>query len=119
VKNKRITNGMQDNQKKLCGAKLRGKDARCQVAILMRNGRCRIHGGKSLGGWAHPNYKHGYYSKSPLDEWLWLGNRDSDIRREEKRRERLEKKIEQAVKEDRERIERRMKMIEKGGGKPF
>ena len=27
---------------------------------------CYHHGGKSLSGYAHPNYKHGYYSKNPL-----------------------------------------------------
>jgi hypothetical protein len=29
----------------------------------MRNGRCRMHGGASLSWFAHPNYKHGKYSK--------------------------------------------------------
>lgn len=29
----------------------------------MQNGRCRMHGGKSLSWFAHPNYKHGLYSK--------------------------------------------------------
>jgi hypothetical protein len=29
----------------------------------MPNGRCRLHGGKSLGGIASPRYQHGLYSK--------------------------------------------------------
>ena len=52
---------------KICGAKLRNKDAICQNKIIMRNGRCRLHGGNSLSGIAHPNWKHGRRSKNPLD----------------------------------------------------
>jgi hypothetical protein len=29
----------------------------------MTNGRCRLHGGKTPGGIASPNWKHGHYSK--------------------------------------------------------
>ena len=29
---------------------------------MLTNGRCRLHGGKSLRGAAHPNFKHGRYS---------------------------------------------------------
>ena len=47
---------------KLCGAKKRGKAETCR-APAMPNGRCRIHGGLSLGGIAHPNFKHGRRSK--------------------------------------------------------
>lgn len=44
-----------------CGAKTRsGKP--CQLAA-MPNGRCRIHGGKTPRGMAHPNTKTGRYSK--------------------------------------------------------
>jgi hypothetical protein len=46
----------------LCGAKLRKKDQTCRQAA-MPNGRCRLHGGKSLGGIASPRFKHGRYSK--------------------------------------------------------
>ncbi len=28
----------------------------------MRNGRCRMHGGTSYGGYASPRLKHGWYS---------------------------------------------------------
>jgi hypothetical protein len=47
---------------KICGAKLRGKDQRCRQ-WAMPNGRCRLHGGKSLGGVDSPTFKHGRYSK--------------------------------------------------------
>jgi hypothetical protein len=47
---------------KLCGAKKQRKDETCR-APAMPNGRCRIHGGLSLGGIAHPNFKHGRRSK--------------------------------------------------------
>ncbi len=43
-----------------CGAKNKaGKPCRARA---MANGRCRIHGGKSLAGIASPAYKHGGYS---------------------------------------------------------
>jgi hypothetical protein len=35
------------------------------------NGRCNLHGGKSLAWFAHPNFKHGLYSKyAPQGIWL-------------------------------------------------
>jgi hypothetical protein len=44
-----------------CGAKTRsGQPCRGK---RMPNGRCRMHGGGSLGGIASPNFKHGRYSK--------------------------------------------------------
>ncbi len=46
---------------KLCGAKTRSGGT-CKNRA-MPNGRCRMHGGKSLGGIASPTYKHGRYSK--------------------------------------------------------
>jgi len=49
------------NKTKICGAKTRRGSA-CRRAP-MRNGRCSNHGGKSLAWFAHPNYKHGRYSK--------------------------------------------------------
>lgn len=33
----------------------------------MRYGRCRMHGGASLRGFAHPQYKHGLFSKYSLE----------------------------------------------------
>ena len=47
--------------KKECGAKTRS-GGRCR-APAMPNGRCRIHGGKSLAGPAAANFKTGRYSK--------------------------------------------------------
>jgi len=45
----------------ICGAKTRsGKP--CQK-YAMANGRCKLHGGKSLKGAAAPSFKHGRYSK--------------------------------------------------------
>lgn len=44
-----------------CGAKTRS-GAPCR-GLAMPNGRCRIHGGKSLSGIAHPGFKHGRYSQ--------------------------------------------------------
>lgn len=45
----------------ICGAKTRSGGV-CQNAP-MPNGRCRMHGGKSLSGAAHPNFRTGRYSK--------------------------------------------------------
>lgn len=47
--------------KKVCGAKLRNKDAYCQKPP-MENGRCRLHGGKTPMGPDLPQYKHGRYA---------------------------------------------------------
>jgi len=44
-----------------CGAKTRSGRACCSPA--MRNGRCRMHGGRSLRGEASPNYRHGGYTR--------------------------------------------------------
>jgi hypothetical protein len=52
---------MKDTEKAICGAKTRsGKP--CQKAP-MKNGRCHLHGGKSLKGEEHPNFRHGKRSK--------------------------------------------------------
>jgi hypothetical protein len=40
----------------LCGARLRGRDAFCQKHGML-NGRCRLHGGLSLKGSDHWNYR--------------------------------------------------------------
>ncbi len=57
-----------------CGAKTR-KGAPCR-APAMKNGRCRMHGGKSTGPRTpeglnrsqHANYKHGFYSAELIAE---------------------------------------------------
>ena len=48
-----------DNGEAACCSKLAGKDRLCESQILFANGRCKMHGGKSLKGIAHPNWKHG------------------------------------------------------------
>lgn len=45
----------------LCGARTRSGEP-CKT-IAMKNGRCRMHGGKSLSGIASGSFKHGRYSK--------------------------------------------------------
>ena len=34
----------------------------------MKNGRCRLHGGKSLSGKQHGRYKHGRFTREALEE---------------------------------------------------
>ncbi|WP_010302591.1 HGGxSTG domain-containing protein [Candidatus Odyssella thessalonicensis] len=51
-----------------CGAKTRAEIS-CQ-SPAMKNGRCRMHGGKSPGaptGHRHGMYKHGRYTRNNLD----------------------------------------------------
>jgi hypothetical protein len=52
---------------KLGGAKLRAGTP-CKRLARRPQGRCRLHGGRSLGGIAHPNFKHGRRSKY---HWGW------------------------------------------------
>lgn len=49
--------------KRICGAKLRGKDKTCQKSP-MANGRCRLHGGATPSGPDSANYKHGRYAEA-------------------------------------------------------
>lgn len=49
--------------KRVCGSKLRNKDAFCQSTFLYPNGRCKLHGGASAKGPGSGSYKHGRYSK--------------------------------------------------------
>jgi len=47
-----------------CGAKTRaGTPCKRLPAVPNKGGRCNLHGGKSLAWIAHPNFKHGRYSK--------------------------------------------------------
>jgi hypothetical protein len=48
-----------------CGAKTRAGTPCKRMPSPYRN-RCSLHGGKSLSGGGHPNYKHGFYSKYDL-----------------------------------------------------
>lgn len=45
-----------------CGAKTRSGTA-CRNIPMAGKKRCRMHGGASLSGKNHWNYKHGYWSK--------------------------------------------------------
>ena len=49
-----------------CGARTRVGGSCRQPA--MKNGRCRLHGGKSLSGEAHGRYKHGLKTKAAIEE---------------------------------------------------
>ena len=49
-----------------CGAKTRA-GGRCKQPA-MKNGRCRLHGGKSLSGRQHGRYKHGRYTREAIEE---------------------------------------------------
>lgn len=48
----------------------------------MRNGRCRMHGGKSYGGMASPRLVHGWYSNDPIYRFirLWIETRERQLR---------------------------------------
>lgn len=52
----------QSTQKKICGAKTRSGGA-CQNPPVTGRNRCRMHGGASPRGFAHPSTKSGLYSK--------------------------------------------------------
>ncbi len=52
---------------KLCGAKTRAGTP-CKRFAQQPQGRCKLHGGASLYGPAHPNWKHGRRSK----HYAWL-----------------------------------------------
>ena len=49
----------------ICNAKTRSGGS-CQKPPLQGKSRCRLHGGLSLSGKAHPNYTHGKRSKSAI-----------------------------------------------------
>ncbi len=51
----------------------------------MRNGRCRMHGGKSYGGHASPRLVHGWYS-----EYFPFTIMRAEARRRERMRRRLQ-----------------------------
>jgi hypothetical protein len=62
--------------KPVCNSPKRGKPTtdRCQDAIVMANGRCRRHGGKSPVGIGSARFKHGYYSKDFVTHLLGVVN---------------------------------------------
>lgn len=51
-------------EKKVCGAKLRGKNAYCQKPPMKGKRRCRLHGGATPSGPDSPNFKHGRYAEA-------------------------------------------------------
>ncbi len=54
---------------RVCGAKTRAGTP-CKNWGLRPGGRCRMHGGKSLQGFASPTFKHGWYSRvEPYPTW--------------------------------------------------
>ncbi len=57
-----------------------------------RNGRCSLHGGKSLSWFAHPNFKHGRYSK-----YSGIPEREKAETQRKKRFERRLKAFDKAV----------------------
>ncbi len=52
---------------KCCGAKTR-VGSPCQKPPLQGKERCRLHGGLSLQGSSHPNYRHGNRSKARIEK---------------------------------------------------
>src|SRR5947209_19162148 len=63
------------HERKLCGARTRRGTACRRWAYP--NGRCANHGGKSRAWFAHPNYKHGRYSKYGIERSQWREHRQS------------------------------------------
>ncbi len=65
-----------NNSVKLCGAKARRNKHKPCTQPAMKNGRCRMHGGKSTGAKTHEGkarrdsapYKHGLYSQDAILE---------------------------------------------------
>ena len=65
---------------KLCGAKARQNQHEPCRQPAMKNGRCRLHGGKSTGPKskqgknkaAQANYKHGRYTNAALMEKAYM-----------------------------------------------
>lgn len=47
----------------VCGAKTR-TGGTCKRACVVGRNRCKLHGGATLRGAAHGNFKHGFYSKA-------------------------------------------------------
>jgi hypothetical protein len=58
--------------RKYCGARTR-IGGHCRQPA-MKNGRCRLHGGKSLSGKAHGRYRHGLRTKEAIKSQRQLNN---------------------------------------------
>jgi hypothetical protein len=79
-----ITPCKQSHPMQECGARTRA-GGKCK-GKPMRNRRCRMHGGASLDGYSHPNYKHGRYCKTTFEGRL----RIAEVAR--RKRERAQRK---------------------------
>ncbi|MBC7949080.1 MAG: hypothetical protein H7Y42_14435 [Chitinophagaceae bacterium] len=55
-----------------CGARTRSGGTCRQPA--MKNGRCRLHGGKSKAGREHGRYTHGEWTKEAIEERRQFAN---------------------------------------------
>ena len=51
-----------------CGARTRSGEP-CRNARMRGRRRCRMHGGRSLRGFAHPSIRHGLYSGDLLTRY--------------------------------------------------
>jgi hypothetical protein len=80
------------NAAKVCGAKTRRGTA-CRRAA-MPNGKCYNHGGKSLRWMAHPNFKHGRYSK-----YSGISEQEKADRLRKRNKEKQWKAFDEAVKQ--------------------
>jgi hypothetical protein len=87
-----------------CGAKTRS-GVPCRNLAVRGMKRCRMHGGKSYKGFAHPNFKHGWYS----DDFIFKVKRD--MVRDYRRREKLRRKFDRLI--EGERIAREAKEARK------
>ena len=58
-------NGLPHEPQYLCGAHARSTGEPCK-RFAGKNGRCKLHGGKSTGA-KQPRIKHGLYSKEGLE----------------------------------------------------
>jgi hypothetical protein len=76
-----MNDGKPHGRKKMCGAKTRAGTP-CKRAPNF-TGRCNLHGGKSRVWFAHPNYKHGLYSKYSPNRLLYKAMLAREKRREQ------------------------------------
>ena len=63
-----------------CIAWLRQNVRRCNAPAMWGKDVCRMHGGKSLSGYAHPGLKDGWYSKDFFAS-LWAKRKQSEAKR--------------------------------------
>jgi len=49
----------------------------CRARAMVGRTNCYHHGGKSLRGLIHPNFKHGYYSTNWFVKFMWTQAQNS------------------------------------------